>query len=47
MAIRIEHLHKRFGAFAALDGIDLEIRQGASCWPCSGLQVRARPRCCA
>ena len=28
MAIRIEHLHKRFGAFAALDGIDLEIRQG-------------------
>ncbi|GAB3514572.1 sulfate/molybdate ABC transporter ATP-binding protein [Pseudoxanthomonas daejeonensis] len=28
MAIRIEHLHKRFGAFAALDGIDLEIHQG-------------------
>jgi sulfate transport system ATP-binding protein len=28
MAIRIEHLHKRFGAFTALDGIDLEIRQG-------------------
>jgi sulfate transport system ATP-binding protein len=28
MAIRIQHLHKRFGAFAALDGIDLEIRQG-------------------
>jgi len=28
MAIRIEQLHKHFGAFAALDGIDLEIRQG-------------------
>ena len=28
MGIRIEHLHKRFGAFAALDGIDLEVRKG-------------------
>jgi sulfate transport system ATP-binding protein len=28
MAIRIEHLHKRFGSFAALDDISLEIRQG-------------------
>ena len=28
MAIKIEHLEKKFGAFAALDDISLEIRQG-------------------
>ncbi len=28
MAIKIEHLDKKFGAFAALDDINLEIRQG-------------------
>ena len=28
MAIKIEHLDKKFGAFAALDDISLEIRQG-------------------
>ncbi len=28
MGIRIQHLHKRFDQFAALDGIDLDIHQG-------------------
>ncbi|KRG41928.1 sulfate ABC transporter ATP-binding protein [Stenotrophomonas panacihumi] len=28
MGIRIQHLHKRFDQFAALDGIDLDIQQG-------------------
>ena len=47
MNIEFATSRKRFGAFAALDGVNLDDPRPASSWRCSGRRARARRRCCA
>ena len=45
VAIEVRNIVKKFGAFAALDDVDLKVAT-ANWWRCSGRRARARPRCC-
>jgi ABC-type sulfate/molybdate transport systems ATPase subunit len=45
VTIEVKNIVKKFGAFAALDNVDLKVA-GANCWRCLVHPVRARRRCC-
>jgi sulfate transport system ATP-binding protein len=46
MSIEVRNINKRFGNFAALDNMNLDIPAGELV-ACSGRPAPARPRCCA
>ena len=44
MSIEAHSLYKKFGAYTALDGVDLNVPQG-KLWRCSARPAPARRRC--